>query len=93
MCYSKEHWCALTDGKHKYIYYAYDGREELFDLANDPGETRDLAGQASHKELLAKWRGRLVEHLTERGEEFVKNGQLAIRKKRLLYSPFFPGKG
>jgi len=93
MCYSKEHWCALTDGKHKYIYYAYDGGEELFDLANDPGEVRDLAGRASHKELLGKWRGRLAEHLSERGEEFVKDGKLAVRKKRYLYSRHFPGKG
>ena len=85
--------CALTDGKYKYIYYAYDGREELFDLANDPGEVTDLAGATAHKDVLRKWRGRLVEHLSERGEEFVKDGKLAIRKKRFLYSQHFPGKG
>jgi len=90
MCYNKEHWCALTDGKHKYIYYAYDGREELFDLINDPGEVRDLAGEAGHADELGRWRGRMVGHLSERGEEFVRDGKLAIRKKRLLYSPHFP---
>jgi len=92
MCYSKEHWCALTDGKHKYIYYAYDGREELFDLIDDPGEVRDLAGQTRYKDVLERWRGYLVGHLSERGREFVRDGKLAIRKKRLLYSPNFPKK-
>ena len=32
----------------------------------------------------------MVKHLSERGEEFVSGGKLAIRKKRLLYSPNYP---
>ena len=34
----------------------------------------------------------MVEHLSERGEPFVSNGKLTIRKDRLLYSPHFPKK-
>jgi hypothetical protein len=34
----------------------------------------------------------MVEHLSQRGEPFVSNGELAIRKDRLLYSPHFPKK-
>ncbi|MBK8978698.1 MAG: sulfatase-like hydrolase/transferase [Planctomycetes bacterium] len=30
--------------------------EELYDLAGDPGETRDLAGEAEHAEILARLR-------------------------------------
>ncbi|UCG50323.1 MAG: arylsulfatase [Phycisphaerales bacterium] len=90
MCYSKDHWNALTDGAFKYIYFAFDGREQLFDLEHDPGELRDLAAEPSHKNELLEWRGRMVEHLLERGEQFVSNGKLTMRKKRLLYSPNFP---
>jgi arylsulfatase A-like enzyme len=90
MCYNKDHWNALTDGKFKYIYYAYDGREELFDLVNDPNERHNLAAESAHKNTLLQWRQRMVAHLTERGEQFVSNGKLALRKKRLLYSPHFP---
>ncbi|MHC4207691.1 MAG: arylsulfatase, partial [Planctomycetota bacterium] len=64
--------------------------EELFDLTNDPGELHNLAAEPEHKNTLLKWRQRMVEHLSERGEQFVSNDNLAIRKERLLYSPNFP---
>ena len=92
MCYNKDHWNALTNGRFKYIYYAYDGREQLFDLRKDPGELNDLAEESSHKSILQKWRQRMIEHLSERGEQFVSDGKLTIRKKRYLYSPHFPKK-
>jgi arylsulfatase A-like enzyme len=90
MCYSKDHWNALTDGRFKYIYYAYDGREQLFDLVDDPSELRDLATEPAYKSALLQWRGRMVEHLSERGEQFLSNGKLTLRKERLLYSPHYP---
>lgn len=90
MCYSKDHWNALTDGKFKYIYYAYDGREQLFDLVNDSNELRDLGAEPAYKNTLLQWRQRMVEHLTERGAQFVSGGTLALRPERLLYSPHYP---
>jgi len=92
MCYNQDHWNALTDGKFKYIYYAFDGREHLFDLATDPRELHNLAAEPAHKSTLLQWRQRMVEHLTERGEPFIRDGKLTIRKERLLYSPHFPKK-
>ncbi len=92
MCYNKDHWNALTDGRYKYIYYAYDGREELFDLVNDPGETRNLAGDAASGRTLKHWRNEMVGFFAERGEQFVRDGKLTLRKKKLLYSPLFPQK-
>ncbi|OHB74645.1 MAG: arylsulfatase [Planctomycetes bacterium RBG_16_55_9] len=91
MCYSKDHWNALTDGKFKYIYYAYDGREQLFDLTNDPNELHDLGTDPAYKNTLLQWRRQIVEHLSERGEPFVSGGKLTLRKKRMLYSPHYPG--
>ena len=92
VCYSKEnHWNALTDGHFKYIYHAYDGHEQLFDLKNDPGEINDLASDLSHRGTLENWRERLIEHLSERGEPFVSKGRLLPRPDRMLYSPNYPG--
>ena len=85
-------WCALTDGHMKYIYGAADGSEQLFDLDADPGETKDLAPQAGHAAALGGWRKRMVDHLAERGEKWVKDGKLARRPKRMLYSPNYPGR-
>ena len=35
-------------------------------------------------------RQHMVEHLKERGDEFVKDGKLQVMKRTLLYSPLFP---
>ncbi len=90
MCYSKDHWNALTDGHFKYVYFAFDGREQLFDLAKDRAELHDLAGQPEFAGVLKQWRQYMVEHLSERGEAFVRDGGLTMRKKRMLYSPNHP---
>lgn len=60
----------LTDGKEKYIWFVADGREQFFDLRNDPEECRDLAGLPSCAEQAARWRRRLVKVLRTRPEGF-----------------------
>lgn len=90
-CYAKEnYWCALTDGKIKYVWNFYTGEEELFDLAKDPGELRNLVSEKHYRKRLADLREAMVKHLSERGEGFVKEGKLVVRKERLLYSPNYP---
>ena len=91
VCYAPENqWNALTDGREKYIFHAREGEEMLFDVAADPHEMKNLAGDAGHSERLAKWRGRLTAELEKRGEHFVKGGRLATRSKPFLYSPQYP---
>ena len=68
---------ALTDGRHKYIWRPKSGREQVFDLAADPHEEHDLALQPGHRELLERWRGRLVRRLARRPEGF-SDGQKLI---------------
>jgi arylsulfatase A-like enzyme len=53
--------------RYKYIKYAGEPVEQLFDLEADPGETTNLAVQArfagelkAHRRLLAEWEGRLT---------------------------------
>ncbi len=92
-CYQKEnYWCALTDGKMKYIWFFYTGEEQLFDIKNDPGELTELSNKSAYKSKLNLWRSRMVNHLSERGEEFVKDGKLQVRKETMLYSPNYPTK-
>jgi arylsulfatase len=91
VCYNaSNHWNALTDGKTKYIYHAQTGAEQLFDLTRDPDETMDLSADSQHETILRQWRSRLVEHLTPRGEEWVRGGKLVPRPKSQLYSPNYP---
>jgi len=91
-CYHpSNHWNALTDGRWKYIYHAKSGEEQLFDLYEDPGELHDLAKEPGRRGLVREWRGRMIDHLSERGEPFVVDGDLAVRTERMLYSPNYPG--
>jgi arylsulfatase A-like enzyme len=90
-CYSPEnHWNALTDGRHKYIFHAHDAREQLFETASDPGELTDLAADPSHAALLRTWRQRMTEHLAPRGDHWVKGGSLVARAQDPVYAPSYP---
>ena len=88
--WQNNYWCALTDGKVKYIWFFLTGEEQLFDLVNDPGELNNLSKDSSSQRQLELMRKAMAEHLQERGEEWVKDGKLVVRKKSLLYSPNYP---
>ncbi len=66
----------MTDGRWKYIWYSRSGIEQLFDLAADPRECRNLAEHPNHAAALARWRDRLIERLVDRPEGFVAGGRL-----------------
>ncbi len=65
----------MTDGKEKYIWFTANGREQLFDLQQDPYECHDLANEANAKENLRKWRMRLVQKLAERPQDGLSDGK------------------
>jgi choline-sulfatase len=91
VCYAPEnHWNALTDGRVKYVYHAMRGEEQLFDLAADPAELRDLAPEPAHEATLRSWRARMVAHLEVRGDAWVKNGRLQPRPRSMPFSPNYP---
>lgn len=66
----------LTDGKEKYIWLTDSGREQLFDLIQDPKECHDLAASPESAERLRKWRVRLIQELKDRPEGFTDGKQL-----------------
>ncbi len=91
ICYDKtNHWTALTDGRVKYIFHAYDGSEQLFDLSEDPHELHDLAPVPAHEQRLAEWRARMAEHLAPRGKEWVRNGRPIPRPRGNRLGPNYP---
>ena len=92
-CYSADnYWCALTDGKMKYVWRFHTGEEELFDLEADPHELHNVASESAYRQRLQEFRQAMVRHLSERGDEYVKDGKLQILKRTILYSPNFPDK-
>jgi arylsulfatase len=92
VCYSPEnHWNALTDGQEKYIFHAFAGGEQFFDLRNDPHELNDLAPDRAAMERVRLWRERMVQHLEPRGPAYTRNGRLLPRPKQGPTSPNFPG--
>lgn len=94
VCYSPENnWTGLTDGRMKYIFHAYHGNEQLFDLSADPHELHDLSSNPQQEASLRAWRERMVRHLEIRGDAWVKGGKLQIRRQPIPRSPNFPVSG
>ena len=67
---------ALTDGKEKYVWFAQDGREQLFDLTNDPGECFNMVKDPDCTEKISRWRQLMVKELTGRPEGFTDGNAL-----------------
>jgi len=83
-------WVALTDGRYKYIYFTLTGEQQLFDLDEDPHEMNNLADVIRNASLLSQWRQCMIEHLSIRGDHWVKDGDLCIQSEAVYYSPHFP---
>ncbi len=66
----------VTDGHEKFLWFSGTGREQLFDLDEDPQELHDLAGLHEATASQTKWRGVLIDELTDRPEGFVDQGRL-----------------
>lgn len=77
-------------GRQKCIFNFYTGAEQFFDLDNDPGETRDLAGDSARRATLASWRERLASHLAARGAAWVKDGLIQTRPRGTIYGLNYP---
>ncbi|MCG9126020.1 arylsulfatase [Candidatus Poribacteria bacterium] len=87
-CYENRHGNHyLVDEQYKYIWYSQTGQEHLFDLANDPHETRDLAKQDDADTQLTPWRNRLIEILKDRPEGFTDGEELIAGKPHKALLP------
>jgi arylsulfatase len=82
-CYSQEqemHY--LTDGKIKYIWLPRIDKEQLFNMDDDPYELYDLSAQEDYKDVLTKWRLRLVDILKPRGQGLTDGDKLVCQAGR-----------
>ncbi|MCR8634382.1 arylsulfatase [Paenibacillus radicis (ex Xue et al. 2023)] len=68
----------MTDGIQKYIWFSQTGREQLFDLSQDPQETTNLVEDTRYKVSLDNWRGRLAAELADREEGYSDGKQLFV---------------
>ena len=57
--------------RHKYTRYLEGNGEELYDLVNDPGETRTLIHDPDHAAALAAHRNLLAEHMATTQDPFL----------------------
>lgn len=79
------HHHMVRDDQYKYMYTSLDGIELLFDMQNDPMEQRELIRTGLHEDVRKRMRKKLIESLTRRGHEAVKNGNLVITGKAPSY--------
>lgn len=62
----------------KYIWYPIHGKEQLFNIVEDPNEKIDLIDDEKHTEIVADLKTKLIKELKDREEGFVKDGKLVI---------------
>lgn len=60
----------LREARWKYVHYREDGGEQLFDLAADPGETRNLARDPAHAGEIARLRAGLAAHVAATADPY-----------------------
>lgn len=73
----------VTDGKRKFVWDTFTGREQYFDLSADPYETVDLIADASRADEIQLWRRRLIDVLVERPEDGLTDGERLIPGTKL----------
>lgn len=61
------HWRALATDRHKYVLYN-DGREQLFDLEDDPEELHDLSAKATFSPVRTKCREEMARWMRDTGD-------------------------
>ncbi len=58
----------VCDGRWKYVYWSVPGRDQLFDLAEDPWENRNLIGQRRYRAQARRLHAMLRDWMAETGD-------------------------
>jgi len=66
----------MHDGRHKLIYYPVGNRTQLFDLAKDPNEMRDVAADPAYEDVRRRLTDLLVRKLYGADTAWVEGGKL-----------------
>jgi arylsulfatase A-like enzyme len=65
----------IRTDRWKLIHYPHLGRWQLFDLQDDPGETRDLADDPERAEILQELQSMLARWQSENGDPLALNSE------------------
>jgi len=69
-----------TMGKRSTRAYVFRPREELYDVAEDPAESKNLANDSKHAEMLKELREALARMRTETDDPWLINDHYAINR-------------
>ena len=87
-CYRRQYGMQyVTDGREKFVWFHHTGRQQFFNLSQDPQERYDLAAHPDWQERISLWRRRLAEINERRGDPRGQNGELVVQEKALILSP------
>jgi len=75
-------YAAITDGRHKYIWYFEGPSEQLFDLEVDPHELHNAADDPAYASMKQALQAELVAREKARGGAHLAGGKLASRRPR-----------
>jgi hypothetical protein len=75
-------YAAITDGRHKYIWYFEGPSEQLFDLLADPHELCNAADDPAHASVKRVLHAELVARERARGGTCLDGARLASRRPR-----------
>ena len=78
----------IRDARYKYVHYL-EGGEELFDLASDPGEVRNLALETASLPLLERYRAKLQQHLERSGDPY-RSLPVVVDPRYRSHAPGYP---
>jgi len=71
----------IVTEKDKYIWFSQTGKEQYFDLVNDPDEIHDLSGSEEYRERISYLRGLLIRELEGREEGYTDGKTLIVGRK------------
>jgi len=76
-------WQFVTNGKEKYIWETISGKEQFFDLTEDPDEEHNRVEDPQYQQRVQLWRSRLIEVLAQRPEDGLSDGERLIAGESL----------
>lgn len=71
----------IVTEKDKYVWFSQTGREQYFDLVNDPDEIHDLSGSEKYRERIGYLRKLLIKELEGREEGYTDGKTLITGRK------------
>ena len=66
----------VRDRRHKLIYYPWGNCVQLFDLEEDPRETRDLSDSPAHADVRQRLTALLIDEMYGDDQAWIKDGEL-----------------